>query len=219
MRRRGGARGGVFITLEGIEGCGKSSQASRLAARLRQAGHPVVETREPGGTPFAERIREILLSSSTEPVAPECEAHLIFASRSQHVARVVLPALARGAIVVCDRFSDSTLAYQGYGRGLDLGALGRLNRFAACGLTPDLTLLLDLPVAAGLARRRRERNQNRLDREARSFYGRVRKGFLALAVRHPARIKIIDGSADAETVESQIYHVVQRLLKRRAHAV
>jgi dTMP kinase len=219
MRRRGGAKRGVFITLEGIEGCGKSSQAVRLATRLRREGHSVVETREPGGTPLAERVRDILLSSSAEPVAPECEAHLILASRSQHVARVIRPALARGAIVVCDRFSDSTLAYQGYGRGLDLGALGRLNRFAAGGLTPDLTLLLDVPVTAGLARRRRERDQNRLDRETRSFHRRVRDGFLRLAARHPARIKIIDGSADPDTVASRMYPVVQRLLKRRAHAV
>lgn len=219
MRRQGVAKRGVFITLEGIEGCGKSSQAVRLAERLRQGGHPVVETREPGGTPLAERIREILLGSSTEPVAPECEAHLILASRSQHVAQVILPALARGAIVVCDRFSDSTLAYQGYGRGLDLGALGRLNRFAARGLTPDLTLLLDVSVTKGLSRRRRERDQNRLDREARNFYTRVRDGFLRLAARHPARIKLIDGAADPDTVEGRIYLVVQRLLKRRAHAV
>ena len=208
-------RRGVFITLEGIEGCGKSTQASRLAKRLREEGYRVVETREPGGTPLAERIREVLLSSSTEPVTPECEAHLILAGRGQHVAQVISPALQNGAIVICDRFSDSTLAYQGYGRGLDLGALVRLNRFATGGLAPDLTLLLDLPIAVGLARRRREQDQNRLDREARSFYQRVRSGFRELATRSPRRIRMIDAKPDPDRVEAEIAGIVEGFLKRR----
>ena len=208
-------RGGVFITLEGIEGCGKSTQASRLAKRLREEGYRVVETREPGGTPLAERIRDVLLSSSAEPVVPECEAHLILACRSQHVAQVISPALQNGAIVICDRFSDSTLAYQGYGRGLDLSVLVRLNRFATGGLAPALTLLLDLPIATGLARRRREQDQNRLDREARSFYQRVRNGFLELAAEHPRRVKVIDATPDPDTVEREVAIIVMRFLEKR----
>jgi len=206
---------GVFITLEGIEGCGKSTQASRLAKRLRKVGYRVVETREPGGTPLAERIRNVLLGSSAEPVTPECEAHLILAGRSQHVAQVISPALQNGAMVLCDRFSDSTVAYQGYGRGLDLKALVRLNRFATGGLAPDLTLLLDLPIATGLARRRREQNQNRLDREARSFYQRVRNGFLELAAQQPLRIKVIDARPDPDTVEQEVAIIVTRYLGKR----
>jgi dTMP kinase len=206
---------GVFITLEGVEGCGKSTQASRLAKRLREEGYRVVETREPGGTPLAERIRDVLLSSSAEPVTPACEAHLILASRSQHVTQVISPALQNGVMVICDRFSDSTLAYQGYGRGLDLRALVRLNRVATGGLAPDLTLLLDLPIAAGLARRRREQDQNRLDREPRSFYQRVRNGFLELAAEQPRRIKVIDATPDPDTVETEIVTIVERFLNRR----
>jgi dTMP kinase len=208
---------GAFITLEGIEGCGKSTQAGRLAKHLREEGYRVVETREPGGTPLAERIRDIFLSPSAEPVAPECEAHLILACRSQHVAQVIKPALQAGAVVICDRFADSTLAYQGYGRGLDLRSLERLNRFATGGLTPALTLLLDLPVATGLARRRRERDVNRLDREAKAFYERVRQGFLKLAARHPRRIAVIDATPDPDVVAREVASRVTKFLNKRVN--
>lgn len=206
---------GFFITLEGIEGCGKSTQAKRLAAHLRSDGYRIVETREPGGTPFAECIRALLLDSASEPIAPECEAHLICASRSQHVARIIRPALRKGAVVLCDRFSDSTMAYQGYGRQLDLKNLETLNRIATGTVAPDLTLLLDLPVSIGLARRRRERYRNRLDREPRGFYERVRNGYLQLAARHPRRIKIIDANPDPEAVEEEIARVVKGFLTKR----
>lgn len=208
---------GRFITLEGIEGCGKSTQAGRLAKRLREGGYRVVETREPGGTPLAERIRDIFLSPSAEPVTPECEAHLILACRSQHVAQVIKPALEAGAVVICDRFTDSTLAYQGYGRGLDLRSLEQLNRFATGGLAPALTLLLDLPVATGLARRRRERDVNRLDREAKAFYERVRRGFLKMAVQHPRRIKVIDATPDPDVVAREVASLVARFLNKRVN--
>jgi dTMP kinase len=210
-------RRGTFITLEGIEGCGKSTQAGRLAKRLREEGYRVVETREPGGTPLAERIRDIFLSPSVEPVAPECEAHLILACRSQHVAQVIKPALQAGAVVICDRFTDSTLAYQGYGRGLDLRSLERLNRFATGGLAPALTLLLDLPVATGLARRRRERDMNRLDREVKAFYERVRRGFLKMAAQHPRRIEVIDATPDPDVVAREVASLVTRFLNKRAN--
>jgi dTMP kinase len=215
MGRSRAPKSGVFITLEGIEGCGKSTQAKRLAAHLRKEGHRTTETREPGGTAFAERIRALLLGPASEPITSECEALLMCASRSQHVARVIRPALSRGETVICDRFSDSTLAYQGYGRGLDIKALAELNRFTTGGLTPDLTLVLDLPVAAGLARRHRERDLNRLDREAHEFYRRVREGYLKLAVRSPRRIKVLDAAQDAATVETKIVAVVEQYLNQR----
>lgn len=214
-RKRRGTKG-VLITFEGIEGSGKTTQLVRLAKLLREEGHRVVETREPGGTPFAERIRELLLSPAVEPIAPECEAFLILACRSQHLAHVIQPALKEGAVVLCDRFSDSTLAYQGYARGLDVELLRTLNRFATSGLTPDLTLLFDVPVPLGLARRQRhEMEQNRLDRESRRFHVRVRQGFLELAARYPRRIRVIDGSPDPETVAGEVVSIVRRFLHTR----
>ena len=222
--RRGRGRG-LFITFEGIEGSGKTTQLAGAAKFLREEGYRVLETREPGGTLFAERIREMLLgypadSPSAEPIAPECETSLILASRSQHVARVIMPALREGTVVLCDRFSDSTLAYQGYGRGLDLGVLSDLNRFATAGLTPDLTLLFDLPVPVGLGRRRRkETEQNRLDREPPRFHERVRQGFLELAARHPRRIRVLDGRPDPEMVAMQVRSIVRKFLQRRKRPV
>lgn len=188
--------GGLFITLEGPEGSGKSTQATRLAAVLRQAGYSVVHTREPGGTPLAETIRHTLLSASArEPVTAETEALLILAARSQHAAHIIMPALRQGQIVLCDRFSDSTFAYQGYGRGVNMHWLRRANDVASGGLAPDLTLLFDLPVSIGLARRRNARGkQNRLDRESQRFHRKVRRGFLVLARQTPRRIKMIDAT-------------------------
>ncbi len=212
-------RRGFFITFEGIEGSGKSSQCQRLAANLQAKGYWVLETREPGGTPFAEHIRGLLLNttgrnSSWESLTPEGEAFLVLACRSQHVAHVIAPALKKGAVVLCDRFFDSTLAYQGYGRGLDLKALQNLNQFATQGLTPDLTFLFDLPVDQGLARRRRALHQNRLDREKEKFHERVRKGFMALAKDHPHRITIIDAGDTIDTIAEQVAKRVQPFLSR-----
>ena len=222
--RKGRARG-VFITFEGIEGSGKTTQLAGVAKLLREEGYRVLETREPGGTPFAERLREMFLGSpadlpSAEPIAPECEVFLILACRSQHVARVITPALREGTIVLCDRFSDSTLAYQGYGRGLDLRVLRDLNRVATAGLTPDLTLLFDLPVPVGLGRRRRkETEQNRLDRESPRFHERVRRAFLDLAARSPRRIRVLDGRPDPETVSAQVRSLIKKFLQRRRRPV
>jgi dTMP kinase len=188
----------------------------------------VVETREPGGTPLAEQIRGVMLnlpphmpsehltSRLAEPITPECEAALVFAARAQHVTHVINPALKQGTIVLCDRFSDSTLAYQGYARGLDVRTLKILNRFATRGLNPDLTLLFDLPVGAGLARRRRhESDQNRLDRETRQFHNRVRKGFLDLAAHEPHRIKMIDAAEDLDGIAAKVLPIVEAFLARR----
>ncbi len=210
---------GLLITLEGIEGCGKSTQTRLLGEFLRSEGYVTVETREPGGTPLAERIRSVMLDRPGEPVAPETEAFLIFAARRQHVSQVIEPALARGAIVLCDRFSDSTLAYQGYARGLNLSLLRSLDRLATDAITPHLTLLFDLPVARGLARRRSATVQNRLDRESLQFHRKVRAGFLDLAKQHPKRIKVVSAGSAQDTVARTVAHIVAPVLnthRRRA---
>ena len=200
---------GVFITFEGTEGSGKTTQCRRLARSLRAQGYQVLETREPGGTPLAETIRKLLLNSSkpkdhTESITPSCESMLILAARSQHVAHVIQPALAKGIIVLCDRFFDSTLAYQGYARGLDKKFLNEAQRFIANGLQPHLTFFLDLPIQDGLARRKRSKEQNRLDHETLSFHQRVRRGFRALAKLHPKRIQKIDATQSSHALATQI---------------
>ena len=218
MRRKATGRKmrGLFITLEGPEGSGKSTQIRHLALALKRAGYSVIQTREPGGTTVAEAIRNMLLRSSPrEPVAAQTEALLILAARSQHVRNVIQPALERGAIVLCDRFSDSTLAYQGFARGLNLTWLKAANHFATGGLTPGLTLLLDLPVSIGLARRRSARGrQNRLDRESERFHRRVRRGFLTMAGESPRRIKIVDASRAVEVIRAELQAIVLRWASR-----
>jgi dTMP kinase len=208
---------GAFLTLEGPEGSGKSTQIRLLGAALRKAGYAVAYTREPGGTLIAEAIRETLLSASPkEPITPQTEALLVLAARSQHVAHMIRPALARGAIVLCDRFADSTFAYQGFGRGLSLSWLQTANRAATGGLTPHLTLLLDVPASIGLARRRQAGgNPNRLDRESAEFHRRVRRGFLRLAARTPRRIKIIDANRPVDAVRAQVEALVLGWLRTR----
>ena len=218
--KQGGKRG-LLITVEGVEGSGKTTQCARLAKRLREVGHRVLETREPGGTPLAEQIRSLFLGTAAgaeraEPITPESEALLVFACRSQHVSQVIEPAIRQGVIVLCDRFLDSTLAYQGYGRGLDVQTLRTLNRFATKGLAPALTLLFDLPAQTGLARRRRnDLELNRLDRETKRFHERVRRGFLALAAKEPRRVKVLDARADPDRVEAAAWTLVQRCLAKR----
>jgi len=227
MQARKRTHRGLFITLEGPEGSGKSTQIRHLAAALRNTGYRVVATREPGGTSVAEAIRNVLLlSKHKEPVSAKTEALLILAARSQHVTQVIKPALMRGAVVLCDRFSDSTMAYQGFGRGLDREWLAQANAVAAEGLQPDLTILLDLPVAVGLARRRSARGgQNRLDREATRFHRLVRRGFLALAEQAHGRITVINADRSAEEIRAEIEPLALRWAaryvghRRGAHAV
>ena len=200
---------GVLITLEGGEGSGKTTQAVRLCQSLAERGYTVLHTREPGGTLVAERLRSILLERSVEPMAPETETLIILAARRQHVDQVIRPALARGTLVICDRFSDSTMAYQGYARGLDLEILRTMNDWATGGLTPHLTVLFDLPVAAGLTRRRSEAvSQNRLDLETKRFHTKVRAGFLALAKREPHRIRMIDARQSPDAIARQVETLV-----------
>lgn len=215
-RKKNDSRG-VFLTLEGPEGSGKSTQMFHLRTALRKAGYSVLHTREPGGTKMAEAIRETMLSAtSKEPVLPETEALLVLAARSQHVAHLIRPALVRGSIVLCDRFADSTFAYQGFGRGLSLSWLQNANRAATGGLTPHLTVLLDVPASIGLARRRRARgSQNRLDRESASFHQRVRQGFLTMASQTPRRIRVINANRPVEVVRAEIECLVLGWLRTR----
>ena len=210
MRAKKQRTHGLFITLEGIEGSGKSTQIRHLAEVLTQAGYPVLQTREPGGTATAEAIRHILLTASShESVTPQAEALLILAARCQHVTHLIMPALRQGTVVLCDRFSDSTFAYQGFARGLDLQWLRAANEVATGGLTPDLSLVLDLPVSVGLARRRADHGQqNRLDRETERFHRKVRRGFLTLAAEAPARMKIVNANRSAQQVQDEITEIV-----------
>ncbi len=200
---------GIFITLEGGEGSGKTTQAPRLCRLLTTQGYEVLHTREPGGTPVAERLRSVLLDGSAEVIAPETEALIILAARRQHVDHVIKPALKRGMIVVCDRFIDSTIAYQGYARGLGLKILRLMNQWATGKLTPHLTLLFDLPIAIGLRRRQSQATtQNRLDREAELFHKKARAGFLQLARREPRRIKVVDARQPPDSVAAIVETLV-----------
>ena len=193
-----------LLSIEGGEGAGKSTVLRALCDALVADGFEVVSTREPGGTPLAERIRELLLDPAHEPAAPETELLLMFAARAQHVREVMLPALARGAWVISDRFTDSSYAYQGAARGLDAGFIAELERNAV-GIEPGLTLLLDLGVAHGRERIRGRdllggSAPDRIERERDEFFERVREGFLARAAQHPQRIRVLDASPSAERV-------------------
>lgn len=213
-------RKGLFITLEGGEGSGKTTQALRLFQSLTAQGYDVVHTREPGGTSVAERLRDVLLHHSEEAVAPETEALLMLAARRQHVEQVIRPALSKGKVVICDRFSDSTLAYQGYGRGLDLRLLRMINGWVTGRLTPHLTLFFDVPIAIGLQRRHGPAAvQNRLDHETHRFHSKVRAGFRALATHEPRRIKIVDARQSPDSVAAAVDRLVLSRLQRSTSLV
>ncbi len=221
MRNR--AKDGRFITFEGLDGCGKSTHLEMLASVLREQGLDVLTTREPGGTAMGEQVRGLLLDSRTHGLAPLTELALMFASRAQHIAEVILPALNRGTWVLCDRYTDSSEAYQGAGRQLGVEAVQTLHRVLCLGLEPDLTLLLDNEVAASLARARR-RNQatggdgdeNRFELENRAFYERVHHQFLAIARRESERVIVIDARRSVEAVHKEVVAAVrERLLARQ----
>jgi len=205
---------GYFITFEGTEGSGKSTQIKFLARRLIRLGFSVVTTREPGGTSFGEQIRKVLLSLQNRNLDPRAELFLYLASRTQHLEEVILPALHKGHIVLCDRFSDATLAYQGFGRRLDEKFVRSAVNFAAKNFSPDLTLLLDLEVRIGLARVRNRGRSNRLDRERRQFHERVRTGYLRLARTNPKRIKIVEASREPSVVAEEIRKIVEPHVNR-----
>jgi dTMP kinase len=198
----------VFITFEGTEGSGKSVQARLLAARLRTAGYVVLETREPGGTLLGVELRQLLLDRKELELTPRAEALLMNASRAQLVERLIRPAIERDEIVVCDRFADSTLAYQGAGRGLGVGELAAVIAFATDTLRPDLTLLLDLPVEAGLARKRMQDQGNRFEAETLAFHARVQAAYRMLAADEPDRWRCFDGLADVDDLADQIWDAV-----------
>jgi dTMP kinase len=218
------SRRGKFITFEGLDGTGKSTQMRKLAVALRQTGLKVVETREPGGTATGEKIRKVLLDSGTAGLDPRAEMALMFASRAQHIAEVIEPGLAAGAIVLCDRFTDSTEAYQGSGRKLGSTPVLELHRVLCGGLQPDLTILLDSNPHTSLSRARRRNaleakssnrghDENRFERETRAFFGRVREGFAAIAKREPARVVIVDARGTPGQTHQRILEVVRRKLR------
>lgn len=203
---------GLFITLEGPEGAGKSSQLPRLCEWLEAKGRTVVCTRNPGGTAIGQQIRQILLDPANTALVSMAELMLYAADRAQHVDEVVRPALAEGKVVICDRFSDSTFAYQGYGRGLDLTLLRALNEMATQGLRPDVTVLLDLDPELGLKRVAASRATDRLEHEAIAFHRRLRDGYLELQAEEPDRIVKIDATLPPDEVQSLIRRAVSRAL-------
>lgn len=211
-------REGKFITFEGPEGGGKTTQAKRLMAKLAGEGYEALYTREPGGTPTGEAIREILqYDKAGEPICDETEVLLFASSRAQLVRNVIIPALERGIHIVCDRFADSTTAYQGYGRGFDVEQMIAINEFAIRGATPDITLLMDVDITEGFKRiesRQRElfQESDRIEREERAFHERVRSGYLELAERWPERFVKLDATRDPAEVEKDVWNQVKRIL-------
>ncbi|MDG1581911.1 dTMP kinase [Pseudomonas sp. GOM6] len=205
---------GLFITLEGPEGAGKSTNREYLAARLKEHGIEVVLSREPGGTPLAERIRELLLTPSDEVMNSDTELLLVFAARAQHLAEVIRPALRRGAVVLCDRFTDATYAYQGGGRGLSEARIAELERFVQGGLRPDLTLVFDLPVEVGLARAAARGRLDRFEQEGQGFFEAVRQAYLQRATQAPERYRVLDAAQSLERVQRDIDAVLPLILER-----
>jgi dTMP kinase len=205
---------GLFITFEGMDGSGKTTQMHRLAERLRAMGRGVVETTEPGGPPIAMKIRRILLDSANQELSPTTELLLYFASRAQNVDEWILPALERGEIVVSDRFTDSSLAYQGCGRGLGAETVMALDRIACRGLKPDLTILVDVDAESSLARAR-ARNvaephcETRMDDQSLEFHRKVYDAYHALAAAEPERVKLVDGRTDIDSIERAVWDVVR----------
>ncbi len=207
---------GCFITFEGVEGSGKTTQVELLADRLRHAGRTVVTTREPGGTPISDRIRAVVLDRQNVEIHPHTEALLMCAARAQLVHEVIQPALDAGQVIICDRYSDSTFAYQGYARGQDLATLRTLNAFATGGLAPHLTILLDLPVEDGLQRRfgagASAASTNRMDRLDLEFHRRVAAGYHGLAQAEPDRWRLVDAQEAVDDVAAAIWEITAAAL-------
>ena len=210
---------GTFITFEGIEGSGKSTQIALLANYLSARGIRYVLTREPGGTSIGDQVRKILLDPANRSLDPTAELLLYAASRAQHLREIILPALANSMVVLCDRFSDATLAYQGYGRQLDIDMIRSLDRIVTTGMRPDLTILFDIEATMGIERARGRNNSLGLEAEARFeneelvFHDRVRQGYLKLVAQEPDRIRIVDASGTSETVQEQVRKIVDERLR------
>jgi len=215
----------LFITFEGVEGSGKTSQIQHLKKYLTQKGIPYRVTREPGGSPIGEKVRKILLDPEHREMVPATELLLYEAARAQHVKEVLKPLLKKGGIILCDRFCDATLAYQGYGRRIDLKWIARLNRLASQGVKPDVTFLLDCPSVVGLNRAiqrnrtLRQEREERFEKEEIQFHHRVRKGYLAIARKEPHRVKVIDTREGEEKVFEKIRKIVDNLIKRKHFGV
>jgi dTMP kinase len=219
---------GRFITIEGLDGCGKSTQLERLAKALRADGISVVITREPGGTETGEKIRKVVLDTGTAHLSPMAELALMFASRAQHIKEVIQPAIAEGKLVLCDRFTDSTEAYQGGGRKLGSEPVLALHRILCGNLQPELTILMDSDVTASVERARRrnmgrasankraESDENRFEQESRAFFARVRNAYLAIARREPQRVAVVDARGPAAETHAQILALVRRKLRLAA---
>lgn len=205
----------MFITFEGPEGSGKTSQIKALAEFLRQAGYTVVTTREPGGTPISDQVRSILMCLDNTAMQPRTEILLFLAARAQLVEELIRPEMAAGHLVLCDRYADSTLAYQGYGHGYDLQLLRGLLDFATGGLWPDLTVLLDVDTNLGLARKKSSEEWNRLDAYALAFHQRVRQGFLEMAAAEPQRWATVDAGRPAEEVQQDVRSLILARLEQR----
>lgn len=205
---------GFFISFEGGEGAGKSTQIRRLAERLRAAGHDVVVTREPGGSPGAEAIRELLVNGAADRWSPVTETLLMYAARRDHVERVIRPALSRGAIVLCDRFADSTRAYQGAGGDAPASLIASLEDHVLVGTIPDMTLILDLPAEIGLQRAEARGGAARFESKGLAFHERLRAGYLDIARREPERCVVIEANAELDAVTDAIIEAVERRLER-----
>jgi dTMP kinase len=218
----------MFITFEGLDGCGKSTQTERLAAVLRADGHQVVVTREPGGTQIGEQIRGLLLNSRTQGLAPMAELALMFASRAQLIREVILPAVSSGKIVLCDRYTDSSEAYQGGGRQLGSEAVLDLHQIVCGGLNPEITILMDSEVKASVARARKRNllatngrgseDENRFESENAAFFERVHQAYLVIAQREPNRVFMVDARRDGDTVHREIVEHVRKKLAQSAAA-
>jgi len=218
---------GKFITFEGLDGCGKSTQMEKLAAALRANGLPVLVTREPGGTPTGEKIRQWLLDTGTSGLAPLAELALMFASRAQHIKEVIHPALAEGRILLCDRFTDSTEAYQGGGRKLSSPPVLALHHILCGDLQPELTILMDSDLTLSVERARRrnksraprsggKHDENRFEQESRAFFERVRNAYLAIAARETERVVSVDARGTPDETHRKILEIVRRKLKLAA---
>jgi dTMP kinase len=218
-----GKRLSIFITFEGVEGSGKTTQIRRLKRYLTQKGIPCKVTREPGGSPIGEKIRKILLNPDHREMVPLSELLLYEAARSQHVKEVIGPFLKKGRVILCDRFSDATIAYQGYGRGVDLRLIKKLNRLSTQGIKPDVTFLLDCPSGVGLKRALlrnrslRGEKEDRFEREKIQFHHRVRRGYLSIAKKEPHRVKVIDTRQGEKRVFQKIQKIVDELIGSLGH--
>ena len=203
---------GLFITLEGVEGAGKSTALRGMTARLQKLGIEYIVTREPGVTLYAEKIRQLLLLREVEELHPDAELLLYFAGRAQHLARIIRPALSAGKWVICDRFTDATYAYQGYGRGLSLAKISQLETLVQGDLRPDYTLLFDLPPEIGMERVRGTRELDRIEQETTDFFTKVRNGYLEMTKKEPKRYRVINAALSEDEVQKQLTTVMTAIL-------